>query len=289
MSLWINFLGAEIRWVTVDRVPTRVVRAGRGDPAFVLLHGRGGHLESWAANVGELARHGQVIAFDLLGHGMTGRHDGDYGVAELTAHATRTLDVLGVSDTVLVGQSLGGWVATHIALERPDLARALVLVEPAGLQTEADRLADPRVAAAYQRGGRAFEEPTAENVRTRLLGLVSDPSVIDDELVQTRLLLYAPAEARAVHRAVRRADNAALVLTPATMAGLTLPVLIIHGALANTPAAVVAEAARAAGARVVTIDGAKQWPQAERPDAVNRLVADFRRSVNRRPLPALNG
>src|SRR5437868_927644 len=82
-------------------------------------------------------------------------------------------------------------------------ATALVLVGPAGLQSERERLADPKVAAAYVRGGKAFEEPSADAVRDRLRGLFADPAGIDDELVAIRQKLYAPAGARAVHQAVR--------------------------------------------------------------------------------------
>ncbi len=285
MSLWTDFLGARVEWVQAGGVATRVVTAGprSGGPApLVLIHGRGGHLESWRANVAPLARARRVIAFDLLGHGLTGRHDGGYGIAEVTAHAAATLDVLGLADAaggaILAGQSIGGWVGARLALERPELVRALALIEPAGLQSEAQRLADPRVAAAFQRGGRAFAEPTADAVRERLAGLVADPQTIDDELVETRRALYAPAAARAVHRAVRAADNSAALLDADALTTLRergLPLLLIRGEHGHTPLAVVEAAARAAGGRLHTLPGAKQWPQLERPDAVNDLLDDF--------------
>ncbi len=179
---------------------------------------------------------------------------------------------------MLAGQSIGGWVGARIALARPELIRALALIEPAGLQSEAQRLADPRVAAAFERGGRAFAEPTADAVRARLEGLVADPATIDDELVETRRALYAPAEARAVHRAVRAADNSAALLDHAALTTLRergLPLLLIRGEHGHTPAAVVEAAAQTAGAQLHTLPGAKQWPQLERPGAVNDLLDDF--------------
>jgi 2-hydroxy-6-oxonona-2,4-dienedioate hydrolase len=275
MSLWTDFIGAELLWVAAADVPTRVVRAGEGDPPIVLMHGRGGHLESWRANVRALARERRVVAFDLLGHGLTGRHDGDYRVVDLTDHAIATLEALALGPCVLVGQSIGGWIAAWTALRRPDLVDSLVLVEPAGLQSEPERLRDPKVAAAFERGGRAFLEPSSEAVRTRLLGLVGDPASIDEELVETRRLLYAPAEARSVHRRVRAADNAAELLTPDVLQRLDARVLVIHGACANTPDHVLERAVAAAGATLHTLAGTKQWPQLERPEQVNRLITEF--------------
>jgi 2-hydroxy-6-oxonona-2,4-dienedioate hydrolase len=270
VTLWTDFLGAELRRVDVAGVATRVATLGAGEPALVLLHGRGGHLEAWSANVGPLAERHSVVAFDLLGHGLTAGHDGGYAVDDLA-----TLDALGLRRSVLVGQSIGGWVAARVALRRPELVESLVLVEPAGLQSEEERLADPTVAAQFARGGRAFDEPSAEAVRDRLAGLFADPAHISDELVETRRRLYAPPAAGAVHKAVRAADNDAALLTPSALERLGVPVLLIHGAEANTPATVIERAATAAGARLVTLERARQWPQLERADAVNALIRDF--------------
>ena len=275
MSLWTDFLGCEIRWVDVRGVPTRVLSAGQGERTTVLLHGRGGHLESWRANVSALAQTQRVVAFDLLGHGLTGRHCGGYSVDDLTAHAEATLDALEISGALLCGQSLGGWVAARLALRRADLARALAMIVPAGLQSEAQRLADPVTAAAYEKGGRAFEEPSLGAVRDRLEGLVCDRAAIDDELVQTRRLLYWSPEARAVHRAVRAADNNSSLLTPEALGCLELPALVLHGEHANTPLEVAQRAAEQAGARLVVVSDTKQWPQLERADEVNELLTKF--------------
>ena len=275
VSLWTDFLGCEICWVDVGGVPTRVLSAGEGDRTIVLLHGRGGHLESWRANVTALARTQRVVAFDLLGHGLTGRHSGGYAVEDLTDHAERALDALGISHALLCGQSLGGWVAVRLALRRADLAGALALVVPAGLQSEDERLADPATAAAYEKGGRAFEEPSPRAVRDRLEGLVSDPAAIDDELVETRRRLYLSPDARAVHRAVRVADNSRSLLTREVLERLEPPVLLIHGERANTPLEVLRRAAEAARARLVIVPGARQWPQLERPREVNELLTEF--------------
>ncbi len=277
MSLWTDLLGAEVRYVTAGGVPTRVACLGSGPPV-VLLHGRGGHLETFARNLPALAASGRrAIAFDLLGHGLTGRHPRNrYTAGDLADHALSVLDALGLTGTDLVGQSLGGWTAALLALRAPERVRRLVLIEPAGLQPESERLADATVRAAYDRGGRAYAEPTPEAVRTRLAGLLADPEGVDPELVATRTALYRPEEAREVHRLVRAADNTPFLLTPRRLSGLDAPVLFVRGEHGHTPAAVV-EAARAAipRARLLTVPGAKQWPQYERPALVNTALIDF--------------
>ncbi|ROO84997.1 2-hydroxy-6-oxonona-2,4-dienedioate hydrolase [Actinocorallia herbida] len=277
MSLWTDLLGAEIRHLDAAGVPTRVAALGSGDPV-VLLHGRGGHLETFARTLPALAAAGhRAIAFDLLGHGLTGRSPaGSYTVADLTAHALAVLDALGLDSVDLVGQSLGGWAAALAAPRAPDRVRRLVLIEPAGLQAETDRLADPTVRAAYERGGRAYAEPTPEAVRTRLAGLLADPSTVDAELVDVRTALYRPEDARRVHRLVRAADNGPSLLTPERLASVAAPVLFVRGEHGHTPAAVVEAAVSAVPhGRLLTVPGAKQWPQYERPDLVNASLIDF--------------
>jgi 2-hydroxy-6-oxonona-2,4-dienedioate hydrolase len=275
MSLWTDFLGAEQRWVTALDARTRVVSAGSGDPAIVLLHGRGGHLETWRANLLALADRGhRTIAFDLLGHGLTEGSGDDWSIARLARHADMTIALLGIENAVLVGQSIGAWVAALVALQRPWVARSLVLIEPAGLQSERERTADPAIAAKLAQGARVFAEPTLAAVRERFDLLVHDPSVVDDELVAVRQRLYAPPEARAVHRAVRSADNDDDLLRPEVLAQLDLEVLLLRGEHSHTPPEVFEQALAALPAgRLEVVPGARQWPQLERPDVVNRLVA----------------
>ncbi|MFC5750188.1 alpha/beta fold hydrolase [Actinomadura rugatobispora] len=277
MSLWTDLLGAEIRHIVAGGVPTRIASLGDGPP-IVLLHGRGGHLETFARTMPALAEAGRrAIAFDLLGHGLTGRPPAArYTVEELAVHALAVLDALALDEADLVGQSLGGWTAALIALGAPDRVRRLALIEPAGLQTESERLADPTTRSAYERGGRAYAEPTPEAVRTRLAGLLADPDRLDPELVEIRTLLYQPEEARQVHRLVRAADNDRSLLTPQRLAGLAMPVMLVRGEHGHTPQVVIETARDAiAQARLLTIKGAKQWPQYEHPELLNPALIDF--------------
>ncbi|WP_283134555.1 alpha/beta fold hydrolase [Rhizohabitans arisaemae] len=275
-SLWTGLLGAEVRHIPAGGVVTRVVSLGEGDPV-VLLHGRGGHVETFARTLPALAASGRrAIAFDLLGHGLTGRSPGGYGVERLADHAASVLDALGLDRPDLVGQSLGAWVAVLLALRDPGRVGRLALIEPAGLQPESERLADDRIRTAYERGGQAYREPTPEAVQVRLAGLLHAPETVDPELVQVRTALYAPEQAREVHRLVRAADNDAAVLTPERLARLAVPVLFIRGEHGHTPPAVVHTAAAAVpGARVVTVPDAKQWPQYEQPAVVGEALAEF--------------
>lgn len=126
--------GVDSRWLTTPHASLHLYDArGSGElPETTLLHGIGSQATQYAALLHRLRPHvRRVVAPDYPGHGFS--------------HPTRSLtpDVLFESvsyaldealrePSILVGHSLGGAVALHYALARPERVRALVLVSPAG-------------------------------------------------------------------------------------------------------------------------------------------------------------
>jgi len=100
--------------------------AGTGPPVLA-IHGITSSAWAWPFLAAELDR--PLVAPDLRGRGRSNTLPGPYGIA---AHATDCAAVVeAVSDEpmVVVGHSMGGFVATVLAASRPDLVRALVLVD----------------------------------------------------------------------------------------------------------------------------------------------------------------
>ncbi|MFC4907657.1 alpha/beta fold hydrolase [Actinomadura gamaensis] len=101
----------------------------REAPVLLLIHGSASSVRSWDALVPLLAASYRVIRVDLLGHGRSPKPDDlSYAVPEQARRVGETLDRLGVRSAVVVGHSSGGATATALAERRPDLVRALVLV-----------------------------------------------------------------------------------------------------------------------------------------------------------------
>lgn len=106
-----------------------VVREGVGSPPIVFIHGMGTSAASWTRCMEQLRDRHEVIAIDLLGHGGS-------PVPEDPAEYTRdrALDdideVLATLDSpaVLVGHSLGGYLALAHAATRPGMAEAIVVI-----------------------------------------------------------------------------------------------------------------------------------------------------------------
>ncbi|MGW0703078.1 alpha/beta fold hydrolase [Streptomyces sp. NPDC002867] len=122
--------GEEVSVPRPDGTVLRVIVAGQGPPV-VLAHGYGVSLLEWNLVAEALrARGRRVIVFDQRGHeGSTLGHDGADSRAMAGDYAA-VLEHFDVQDGVLVGHSMGGFVAIRALLDHPRLAprlRGLVL------------------------------------------------------------------------------------------------------------------------------------------------------------------
>ena len=114
---------------------TRVLEQGTGPKTIVLIHGLGARADRWRRNIGPLADAGyRCVAFDLPGHGFASK-DGEFdfsvlGCARLVFELMTELDI---ERAVLVGTSLGGYIAAHIACSAPDRIEAMALVGTIGI------------------------------------------------------------------------------------------------------------------------------------------------------------
>jgi pimeloyl-ACP methyl ester carboxylesterase len=110
----------------------RHVRAGDAGPgpAFVLVHGIGMSHRYFDRLQAELLDHGDVAVFDLPGFGGTPRPSRRFGVADYADLMGQALEQAQLSSCVLVGHSMGAQFVTELALQRPDLVSAVVLIGP---------------------------------------------------------------------------------------------------------------------------------------------------------------
>jgi pimeloyl-ACP methyl ester carboxylesterase len=122
--------GADIAWRRV---------AGEG-PTIVWLGGfrsamagtKADALAEWATSSGR-----DFLRFDYFGHGASGGDFADGTITRWRGDALAVIDRLTEGLLVLVGSSMGGWLACLAALARPDRVKALVLIAPAADFTSA--------------------------------------------------------------------------------------------------------------------------------------------------------
>lgn len=111
------------------------VQVGGAGPPLLLLHGAGG-----AGLVGPfeqaLARAFRVYAPVHPGFGGTPLEDWVQGVDDVALHYVDVIAALGLERPSVLGVSLGGWIATELAVFRPGLLARLVLVSAVGLRPD---------------------------------------------------------------------------------------------------------------------------------------------------------
>ncbi|MCC7325329.1 MAG: alpha/beta hydrolase [Burkholderiales bacterium] len=119
--------------VVARGVRFNVVRMGEGPVRLVLIHGlvMDSHASYYLSIAPALARRGGVLLYDLRGHGRSEQPPAGYTMGDMVDDLIALLGACDViAPVVLVGNSYGGQVALRAAVARPDLVRALVLIDP---------------------------------------------------------------------------------------------------------------------------------------------------------------
>ncbi len=237
---------------------------GSGD-ALVLSHGAGGNHAIWFQQVAALARHRRVITWDHRGFGRSTAVGGATTPSLASADLQALLDHLGVNQTDLVGQSMGGWTCLRAALDAPARVRRLVLSNtPGGIQTDA-------LTAAFRAIRPDFGGQEVLGRHAALADAFGDRDPAHAYLYQvlggfgeTDLSQVAPGLITAM---VMRAELTALRCQVLFTTGE-------HDAL-FPPALIRQTAALVPGARVHEFAGAGHSPYFEIPDDWNRVVSEF--------------
>jgi len=215
----------------VAGVPTALIDTGpgeRGTPPVLLLHGSGPGVTAaanWRPVIPALSADRRVIAPDQLGFGGTASSGTPrrYGREAWTAHALALLDTLGIREADVIGNSMGGAIALSMAVARPGSVRRIVLMGSMG------------VAMALPPGLDTVwgYTPGREQMR-EVIGLFAyDRRLITDDLVELRYQASLSPPVRdswaAMFPAPRQRWVDDLALSGAELAGITQPVLLVHG------------------------------------------------------------
>jgi 2-hydroxy-6-oxonona-2,4-dienedioate hydrolase len=246
---------------------SRVLECGAGTTDLLLLHGAGSRADRWVRNLPGLAAAGhRVRALDLPGHGYAAKPvDFDYTTPAMAALIEAYLIEHGPA--VLIGTSLGGHIATWVAVSRPDLVPAVVLIGVAG------------VVAREASTSTVLADRSPAGVRAKLSLLLHDQTQIDDAWVREETLVNtSPGAEQALDRLLtylRGGINEHL--TGEQFAASGVPARLIWGAEDRWIPLGIARrvVATLPSAPLYVMKSAGHAPYFERPDTFNDIVLGF--------------
>jgi pimeloyl-ACP methyl ester carboxylesterase len=106
---------------------------GTGSPPILFIHGYSCDSHDWMWQLPYFDPTHRVIAVDLRGHGRSSVPETGFGARDFANDLAGLIKHLGCGPVVAVGHSLGGLVASTLAVEYPALVQAVVSVDPAYL------------------------------------------------------------------------------------------------------------------------------------------------------------
>jgi len=112
-----------------SRGGTKIFYEVSGDgPPVVLIQGLGLSSRFWFDIPGRLARQYRTVVLDNRGVGRSDKPFGPYSMGLLAGDVLAVMDAAGVATATLVGISLGGMIAQHVAVRHPERVTGLVLL-----------------------------------------------------------------------------------------------------------------------------------------------------------------
>jgi 3-oxoadipate enol-lactonase len=225
----------------------------------------GTDLRVWDALLARLPAGLRLVRFDKRGHGLSDCPDAPYAMETLIADAETVAEALDLQDITFVGLSIGGLIGQSLAAKRPDLVRALVIMDSAA-RIGTEEMWRERI-SALRSGG-------IDSMVDAILKRWFAPRFRNDPRAVTpwrNMLTRTPLEGYiGCCHAIAETD-----LTEQTRS-LSLPVMALVGeADGSTTPEIVRATADLCGAPCNVIQDAAHIPCVEKPAEVAALLAAF--------------
>ena len=249
---------------------------GSGKP-LILISGLGYPLWQWHKMVPYLAEHFQVIAFDNRGVGQSDKPSGPYTAQMLATDTVGLLDALDIEKAVIIGHSMGGFIAQAIALDFPERASKLILcstnfggpnhipISPKAMAVLSDLSSDPLT--RFTNGLKVSTAPGWADANPQIVQgwtewRIANPMDIEGYQAQMAIGLgLISAESAFENR----------------LPTINIPTLILFGEHDNVVPPTNAEllAQKIAGSKVVIIPDAGHFFPIEVPETASQIIVDF--------------
>lgn len=255
---------------TINGIEISYRDQGSGVPA-IFIHAFPLNQSMWDDQFSRLREHCRVITLDLRGFGRSESPQGPSSMDEMAADVRGLMTFLGVDRAVLVGLSMGGYVALAFYRNYPNAVSAMVL---------ADTRASADTSEARERRLKSAEKAEAEGSSVIASDMI--PLLLGETTLETRPEIVArvrsmieanpPFVIASAQRAMAaRRDSTEL------LASIDFPVQIVFGSEDKLTNLEEAEGLRSSikGSRFRVIEWAGHLSNLERPEEFNKVLLEF--------------
>ena len=260
-------------WTKIDGLKVRYLESGKGKKRHVLfIHGLGSAADRWMKIPDELSSDFHSIAIDLPGFGESDKPGKmDYTIDQFRQIIISFLKEISIhtEPTSLIGHSLGGYIASEVAIQNQNHIQQLVLIDSSGMLEKPTPILEEYFEAAMN--------PSKVNVRKAFEKMVADPKRIPTQLVDGFIRRINMPNAK-------HAFESTLVNSATTQIGLnrlrkinTIPTLILWGVHDKVIPLEHSKFFKESinDSRLEIIKDAGHAPFAEKPDQVCELLKNF--------------
>ncbi len=271
----------EDRYIEIGGLNTRYWALGDKGKPVLLIHGLAVSAEIWVHNVEALAQEHRVYVPDLPGFGRSDAPGPSFSPFDYTPFLDGFMNSLRIRKASLVGQSLGGGIALHYALQHADRVEKLVLVGSAGFGKQ---VIWTLRWASLPWIGELFVRPSRKGVELVFKLAVRNQALITKDFVELYYRLFSrPGFRKFFLRLLRQIVNfqggREEILAPIrnNLSRIIQPVLIVWG---KDDRVLPVEGAHTAAqnlpnARLEIFEGCGHIPFFERSETFNKLVLEF--------------
>lgn len=281
---------------------------------LVMVHGFGGGVGLWIRNLDALSRSRPVYAFDLLGFGRSSRppfpSDATKAEEQFVDSIEQWRQSVGLENMILLGHSLGGYLATSYAIQYPSRVSHLILVDPWGFPER------PKVQNQQGQGTDVVKRPSPPRWVKAILAVVTlfnplaviraagplGPSLVNrfrpdfkrkfedlfDDDTMTQYIYHCNAQTpsgevgfRAMTESLGWAKRP--MLDRVHQLPASMPVTLLYGAQSwvdSSSGDRMAQIRNHSNTRVLLINEASHHVYADQPGEFNRVVENICKSVN---------
>ncbi|MFN7964304.1 MAG: alpha/beta hydrolase [Acidobacteriota bacterium] len=253
--------------ISTDGTPIRFELGGCGDVALVFVHCWNGERSFWRETLAAFSEHHTVVAFDLAGHGESGRNRKTWSIAAYADDLRAVVELVPSPRLVLIGHSMGAYVALEAALALG--TRVLGLVPVDSLLDVASRRSPARIESDLLPWRRDYARSVELFTRAWLFADSTPPAVIERVVALARnadptIAIESIADCWGYDAA-------------AAFAQLRIPIHAINAD--NHPTDLPGNRRFAPQFKVTLMNGVGHYPMLEDPPRFNALLANLLRDV----------